>query len=1135
MHIERLEIEAFGGLNQVAIADLSRGVQVLHGTNEVGKTSLLEFVRAIFFGFEGLFRRGVLDPQVPCSGRLVVVIGRGPRGDREQHRFKIERRHEGPDIATLTQASYEDGIVGLGGDEGDLVTIERLDASPDDEQRIYLQDLVGDIDETTFTHVMAFGLDELHELRTLEPEGCGSRLYELANGLDRSQVAGTLRNLEEAIFRLEAATDGGKSPRDILMEQRCDLLASLEADQAAATVGDLFIERSRLEREAESVEQAVTRSQRAVTIAREAIPAGERYTSWRELENELDSLKKVALVHPDYDGWRQDKKRRQRQARLTKKRQQDRRRLARELESLPDETVVWEKRAAISSLCDERPQVERLVSDTSRAEAHARLAARRFGEQVGLCGLSKVVAVDSPDIGEDGMGILLPEGLSLSFGPLRNRARSCKSASRAVTKARKRVSRAKAKLEQIKSRVAGAESALGGLTLPTAIETANEQAVALRKRITLGERLDDLKKTTLRLEQEMGRQLTAQVLPLGWLLGLGGVFVVGAGMLLSGLLLPAIVTGPLAYVIAALGLAGTGIASVMTWTLDRSSSMRLEDTRRQHALAQQQQAETISQCDVLNKTIDQAGRKLAAATTDRQADGATPLSLPQDGLERRAALAEAEVARLEHQAGRESAVQVYADRLAVARTDLKRAIDRRKKSLSRWQKSLESRGLPATLSPAEVWRIGTHRHELLTLDDDRRRLSDEARHKREELTAVARRIDAALVECDLVPEGTALDQLQLLEDLLNAERRIHDQRQAITRKLERARLRHRQALRQLRACERSLQGWLERWEAADEETFQQQVDRRPYFEKLQQETELAERAWLDSRTRFTEPETLDDWLTKAAELSLEQRLQDAEAATAELERTLAENHQRQASLIDAIEKASTASSIENQQRELVQVEAAIADHDSRLRLLKRTHELLEATRAEVAKHHQPAALLEASHWLNRLTDGRYTRITTAVDEPRLDVHDSSGKIWNPERLSRGTREQVFLALRLALVRDLHNHGIMLPVVMDDALVNFDDQRARAASRTLVEFMEDQSGDQQMLVLTCHAHVARLFADAGASVRTLSQPKLTAGPSKMADSPLESTFKPEENWPAEDFFFGSEEDQPPSEPRVRNRR
>ena len=91
MHIERLEIEQFGGLEDVTIDGLGRGVQVLHGTNEIGKTSLLEFVRAIFFGFEGLFRRGVLDPQHPCSGRLVVTIGRGPRGDREHEPARLRR------------------------------------------------------------------------------------------------------------------------------------------------------------------------------------------------------------------------------------------------------------------------------------------------------------------------------------------------------------------------------------------------------------------------------------------------------------------------------------------------------------------------------------------------------------------------------------------------------------------------------------------------------------------------------------------------------------------------------------------------------------------------------------------------------------------------------------------------------------------------------------------------------------------------------------------------------------------------------------------------------------------------------------------------------------------------------------
>ena len=1131
MHIERLEIETFGGLEGVTIDGLGCGVQVMHGTNEIGKTSLLEFVRAIFFGFEGLFRRGVLDPQRPCSGRLFVSLGRGARSSREVQRFMIERRHEGPGLASLTQASYEDGIVGLGGDEGDVVTIERLDDTEHAAQRVYLQDLVGDIDESTFTNVMAFGLDELHELRTLEPEGCGSRLYELANGLDRSRVASTLQHIEEAIKRQQG--DGhDASPRDTLLRQRQELLTEIEADQTAVTVGDLFIEQARLEREAESLTEAVRRARRAETLARDALPLGELFTAWQTTAAELESLKKVALVHPDYDGWRQDRKRRKRAARVADKRRQDRRRLARQLAALPAETVIWEKRAAITSLCDERPHLERLVADTSRAEAHARLAARRFGEQVGLCGLSKLMPLEQADAESDGIGVLLPEGLSLSFGPLRNRARGCKAAARAVTKARKRVAQAKARLEQVKSRVEGAENALGGLTLTAAIEAANEQATALHKRITLGDRLDELKQTTGRLEQEMAQQLTAQVLPLGWLVGLGAVFVVGAGMLLSGLLLPTVVTGPLAYVIAALGLAGTGIASVMTWTLDRSSGMRLDETRRQHALAQQQQAETTAQCEALEKTIDQAGRKLTSGATETPGARHT-LAAEQAGgvLHRQASLADAEVVRLEQLAGREGSLEVYSNRLAAARSELKRAGERKKKAVSRWRKSLESRGLPATLSPAEVWRIGTHRHELLTLDDDRRRLSDEARHKREELTAAARRIDAVLVECDLVPEGSPLDHLQLFEDLLDAQRRGHEQRLALTRKLERARLRHRQALRQLKACDRSLQGWLDRWEAADEDSFLAHVDRRPYFQNLQQETELAERAWLDGRARFADPTTLDAWLAAAAELPLEQRLHDAEAATAELDETLAATRNRCTDLQKAIEQAATDTSLETRQRQLAQLDQKLTDDEERLHLLQRAHHLLEETRAEVARHHQPAALLEASHWLTRLTDGRYTRITTAVDEPRLDVHDAAGVIWNPERLSRGTREQVFLALRLALVRALHDHGIMLPVVMDDALVNFDDQRARAASRTLVEFMADQAGDPQMLVLTCHAHVAGLFRQAGAAVRTLG-PAAEGTPSAVttASAATRAATPPtqpadqasaDEGWPAEDYFFGGE--------------
>jgi len=1116
MHIEKLEIERFGGLQQVTIEDLGQGIEVIHGTNEIGKTSLLEFIRGIFFGFESLFSRGVLDPKVPCSGRLIITTGKGPRGKRERHRFVIERRHEGPNIAALTKESYEDGIVGIGGDEGDIVTVKQLDGIKNKAQRIYLQDLVGDIDEATFTNVMAFGLDELHELRTLAPEGCGSRLYELANGLDRSRVAETIRQIEEAIQRLEQGTDENTS-RQHLVKKRNELHEATNTNHFQFSIGDLFITQAQLQREMASLEKASSSAGTLEKSIREAVPLHKLRRSWQEVTEELESLKAVALVHPDYDGWQHDAKKRKHFFRVVEKRLKERRRLARELTDINTETSIWQKRVEINSLLEDRPQIERLIADAARIEAHARLAARRFGEQIGLCGLTKVVSIEDPKAEDNTMGILLPEGLSLSFAPLRSRAQNCKRASRAVARARKQLTRAKSELSKAKrQQIEKTGNVLEGPNLTAAIEAATEQSSVIRKRIRSGERVTELQQTIAQLEKEMGNQLAGQVMPLTWILGLGSIFVVGAAMLLSGLLLPSVVTGPLAYVIAALGLAGTGVASVMTWTLDKSSGTRLEETRRQHSLARKQHDDMTHECDALDTKISKFEHRFTDFSTDPHESKQEVRPSSQSSFERRAAYADAEISRLEHLSMYEGSIHVHEARISKSRELLKTAFIRKKKSIARWQASLERRGLPNTLSPSEVWRISTHRHELLTLDDDRRRLSDGARHKREELAAASRRIEAILVDCELVPEGTALDQLQQLEDLLNKQRTIQEQKKTHTRKLEKSRTRHRQAIRELKACDRTLKARLERWDVDTEEDFLEKTDRRPYFEKLEQTAHLAERTWHDARSRFTDPKLLDQWIDQSSEVSLDQRLIDAETATKQIQESLRLHQISLMEIGQKIQAETKNDGPETTQRQLAAVEVQIAAHDQRIHLLKCTRQLLERTRAEVARHHQPAALIEASHWLSRLTEGRYTKITTAAEEARLDVHDTAGVIWNPERLSRGTREQVFLALRLALVRDLHEQGITLPTVMDDALVNFDDQRAQAASRTLVEFMNDRNGDHQMLVLTCHTHVASLFQAAKATVRTLGTKQLTGCQLALADS------LPQQPWRAEEYFFGDTE-------------
>ena len=99
--------------------------------------------------------------------------------------------------------------------------------------------------------------------------------------------------------------------------------------------------------------------------------------------------------------------------------------------------------------------------------------------------------------------------------------------------------------------------------------------------------------------------------------------------------------------------------------------------------------------------------------------------------------------------------------------------------------------------------------------------------------------------------------------------------------------------------------------------------------------------------------------------------------------------------------------------------------------------MLERIRDEYEAHRQPEALHEASTYLGRMTAGKYQRIWTPLANDILLIETSSGQSLPVEALSRGTREQLLLSVRLALVTLMARRGVKLPMVLDDVLVNFD--------------------------------------------------------------------------------------------------
>ncbi len=122
------------------------------------------------------------------------------------------------------------------------------------------------------------------------------------------------------------------------------------------------------------------------------------------------------------------------------------------------------------------------------------------------------------------------------------------------------------------------------------------------------------------------------------------------------------------------------------------------------------------------------------------------------------------------------------------------------------------------------------------------------------------------------------------------------------------------------------------------------------------------------------------------------------------------------------------------------------------------------------KERQPAVITEAQKFFSNITGGKYERIYSPLDSSDIFVEDMSGKRKNIAELSRGTAEQLYLALRFGFIKELGKHSEPLPIIFDDILVNFDPVRSRNAISSIHEL----SLSNQVLYFTCHPGTVDMF-------------------------------------------------------------
>lgn len=153
---------------------------------------------------------------------------------------------------------------------------------------------------------------------------------------------------------------------------------------------------------------------------------------------------------------------------------------------------------------------------------------------------------------------------------------------------------------------------------------------------------------------------------------------------------------------------------------------------------------------------------------------------------------------------------------------------------------------------------------------------------------------------------------------------------------------------------------------------------------------------------------------------------------------------------------------------VAEAEEALEQAQEELARVRRLQETLLLTRqflerAQERVHRDIAPVLAGTlrGWLPGVTGGRY--VDAAVDPATLTVRVCGpGREWRTAgQLSRGTEEQIYLLLRLALVEHLTARGEVCPLLLDEVTVQSDGDRVLA----LLRLLQDVSKTHQVVLCT----------------------------------------------------------------------
>jgi uncharacterized protein YhaN len=1040
MKIQEILIERFGVWRDLSLTLPTEGPCVFYGPNEAGKTTLLRFVRGVLYGF-------------PETADCVRDRTSGAHSSHARSgALRVEHRGRRCEIRRASKGST-----------AGLVTVAGLDRDAQSDD--LLSELLTHTNEAVFRNVFAISLNELQELSTLQSDEVARHLYGWTLGPDGRSLLDATRLIDQrrsALF--DESTESGllidTISRHTTLSQEIHALDARRCEHAA-----LLDERSRQQA---YIDKAKARKTTLHIQLRGHLFLERVVTPWtqsREYQAEFDTLPRIT-------GFPKDGIERLRKVETELATARSCRRnlmkevagMRREITAIDLDPELRKHAATVQGFIDQRDWMQERQQKVTEGEKRvARLKARLDAKRAELGEEWTTERLQSIDCGPDAHFRLLSQARSYRT-ILSRKKRLHGQVERLTSTCRKQSTEGNEKLQS-----------LGIDSLDEALETTRKQIVDLEDLGRLKLRDAELEQRRIGIEEQLDRLETRINLP-HWVYGVLGFFgVSGLMFMLLGMVTGVTTSGLAGMMYLLLGSTSCGLA----WKLKShfEGEVRGAIDRLQGELRQNESR--------ANETRQILIRLTAVSTRHASPDKQTttnPAFVSEADL-----IAEITHRLSELQRLREDREQTKTDRGRLA--DLRERFQtvQRETATARqaWCDVLLQLGLSESVRIEEAfegwqkvveahdrWRVWNAAEEDLTRD---RQTWNSFRQR---IEVLGRRIDRWNFDY-----AKPLDVLTAWSSELKA----FGQKRAEIRRLR----------REIKTRRREARGYRERIEefklqhsallmqagAATPDEFEQRAAKLTRREELAELLALAEEDLASACRNEPDLAIVESNLLAFDVEENTERIELINLELEELDELLLGHHEQLGQLKQQIADLEADGTTSSLRFDRAQVAAQLLKQRQRWQGLQRAANVVGRMKRKYERTCQPAILAATGEFLKPLTDGRFANVWTPLGERDLLVDDEQGRTYSLDELSGGTREQLLLATRLAVISDLSRRGVELPIVLDDVLVNFDEPRTNAAIDTLLGMANEH---QQMLFFTCHRHLAKRFSKKG--VETIELPE-----------------------------------------------